>query len=499
MTGRPSSCLAKVNEIVTVEIITVFFAFSLPLTQFGTQQLVYSKLCEQTFSSNHTTVQRCIQKSTASQLAEFQQVEADTSQWSIYMNIALIVPSLFTTVFMGAYVDKYGFYLPLRLCLAGALAGFIFLSVIASTNLSHAYILVAMAVISLFGHGATIFTTTVAYVACDSETDSTRKSIRVGIVIACVVLAVSVSVTLLGLIIDHLGIQWVFYLGSTSLFLGLLDSIFRLRPPNRHKPTGNHPPSSETHTGFAKIREVCSFSLVSNYGLVLFSKRQDSKRLHLHLMTAVFVLSFCAFTGVLDVEFLYLTKENGFTNTHYGIFMGTSGFLTFIGSTAGMYLTRKKLRLPLPVIVLIGSISSVVTYAGWSLAKSHELFWFFNTFKLFAALTPVGARSYISDCVELTEQGSIMSFVSVIESVFKLIASFVFNGIYPLTLSSWPGLVLMIAAGLCVIDLPVLVYLWYNDSKIAKQIANDVCSESNSSLLLTQNYDSDDNILSPTS
>lgn len=484
-------CLASINHRVTVEVLTFFFAFTLPVTQFGIQQLVYVKLCEQEFSSNLTTVERCIQKSTADHL-EFQGVEAETSTWSIYMNIALILPSAFTTILFGAYVDKHGFFLPIRLCIAGSLVGLIFISVVASTDLSHHFILIGMAVISVCGHGATIFTTTVAYVACDSENDSTKKSIRVGIVIACVVLSVSVSVILLGLIIDHLGIQWVFYIGSMSLLLGLLDSIFRLRPPNQHKSAGNQALSPKTQSTFARIRDVCNLEILTNYKMVLFSKRQGCRRLHLHLMTAVFVLSFCAFTGVLDVEFLYLTKENGFSNTHYGIFMGTSGLLTFLGSTAGMFVLRKKLKLSLSVIVIIGSISSIITYVGWSLSKTFISFWIFNCFKLFAALTPVGARSYISDCVEITEQGSIMSFVSVIESVFKLIASFVFNGIYPLSLSTWPGLVLMIAAVLCLIDMPVLLYLWYKDAKLDKQQTNDALSESNSSLLLSPSHDSDD-------
>lgn len=475
------SVVSRMELSVTVEVITVFFAFTLPILMYGTQHLVYSKLCQQQYSYNQTLVELCAHKSATGDI-DFRPIEAETSLWIMYFNIALILPSVFSAVIQGAYIDQHGFKLPIRLTIAGTLVGFIFISFVASTELSHHYLFIGMIAISICGHATSFFMASNAYVACDSVDNPGNKSMRMAIIASCTYLAITVSLMLQGLIIDRLGVRWIFYFGSVSLFIALMDSIFRLgSPPVLMVHATN---SSTSKPTFATILKT----MLADYWRVLVKERTDCRRLHVHLMTTVFVLSFCARIGIMDIEFLYLTKEKSFTSLEFSLFTASSGFLSFLGAIIGVYVLHTKLKLNIIYIVLIGVLASVVVDVAWSVAETAAVFWAFNLLKLLTACVPVGARSFISDCVDYAEQGAIMSFVSVIESIFKLIATVVFNGIYPVTLYTWPGLVLVIAACLCLLGIPILVFIRCHEQALKEKTAS-LDRTSDESLLLEKEED----------
>jgi len=374
----------------------------------------------------------------------------------MYINIAIVIPAIISSIFQGSYIDKFGFSLPTRLPLVGITIACGVSAIVALTDVRHELLIVGMVFMGACGHTPAFMMAANAYVVKDASGEK-NKTLRLAIVGSCLAIGISAGTAVIGPISDHLGLYWVFLIGLFSSLLALLDSVLRVRAP-RHQP-----PVPHGKHFLNKLKETLELRTMKSYIKVMTRSREHSRRLHMHLMTLVFVISFCALIGVVDVEFLYLTKEKGFTTTQASTFMSVAMLLMFFGKTLGTYVLSSKLGLNLIYITMIGSLSAIINYTGFSLANSFAALWASNVFKMFSGLNSVMTRSYVSGCVEMNEQGTIISFMSVTEAMFKLIASFVFNGLYPLTLTTWPGAMFMVAAVLCVSGLPVLGFIRWHE------------------------------------
>lgn len=478
------SPINKFNQLVTVEIITFLFCFTIPIIQFAVQELLYVKLCLQ---NENTTDSLCHDRNW---INKHKETEGKTSLWIMYINIAIVIPAIISSIFQGSYIDKFGFSLPTRLPLVGITIACGVSAIVALTDVRHELLIVGMVFMGACGHTPAFMMAANAYVVKDASGEK-NKTLRLAIVGSCLAIGISAGTAVIGPISDHLGLYWVFLIGLFSSLLALLDSVLRVRAP-RHQP-----PVPHGKHFLNKLKETLELRTMKSYIKVMTRSREHSRRLHMHLMTLVFVISFCALIGVVDVEFLYLTKEKGFTTTQASTFMSVAMLLMFFGKTLGTYVLSSKLGLNLIYITMIGSLSAIINYTGFSLANSFAALWASNVFKMFSGLNSVMTRSYVSGCVEMNEQGTIISFMSVTEAMFKLIASFVFNGLYPLTLTTWPGAMFMVAAVLCVSGLPVLGFIrWHELRTGAKYVImnedGQVMVDDNSNSKSASNSKSDD-------
>ncbi|VDM85033.1 unnamed protein product [Strongylus vulgaris] len=67
-----------------------------------------------------------------------------------------------------------------------------------------------------------------------------------------------------------------------------------------------------------------------------------------------------------------------------------------------------------------------------------------------------GFRSFISSLIQINEQGKMFSLIALLEGITGLLASAIYNNLYPKTLSFFPGFFYLLSAALLVIPLIIL-------------------------------------------
>ena len=436
------SWMRKVSSVVTVEVYTICYCLTLSFYLVGTPAVIYTKLCYR-LTTNKTL---CNDPYQAKHLAHSHpEIESETSLWIMYLNIAQIIPMIFTSMVFGSYIDSRGFTLPLRLSLVGAIISSAWTAVCAHMlPWHHGFLFFTAVVMGVTGGIGGALLTGHAYVIRDS-TEATR-GVRIAVLHSALAVAFMMGTFTSGLVIDRLGLDWLFIFSAMVGVIGILDVVFRLREPR----------ITTTQQEFISL-----WKRVKEYAGCITRIRPDSKRLYMHLMMLAFVLSFCAMMGVIDVEYLYLTKEKGMTNEQLGIYMGTGFAITVLGNVLGTYVLNNKIRFRMLSVAIIGLIFSGACYATLAFAHTITVLWISNAFRFLAFLTSIGAKTFISRCVEMTEQGTLMSFMAVIESIFKLFASLIFNSVYAVSISFWPGLALALCALLNVLAIPITVFVLY--------------------------------------
>lgn len=165
------------------------------------------------------------------------EVEAEAARWLIYMNLAAVVPALFSTVFLGGFSNRVGRKLVLLLPLVGGALRLLFFITVFTLRLSLAYLVVSSFVDGLFGMSCSMLMACFSY-ASDITTHQ-QRSIRLVLLQMFSGLALITSNLVTGFVIHSLGHVWmfVFLLGILAIafcyIVFFLQESFVPTPPSR--------------------------------------------------------------------------------------------------------------------------------------------------------------------------------------------------------------------------------------------------------------------------
>ena len=274
---------------ISVEPVLFGYMFCLFLTYPVEQQLIYHKLCSQSF--NQTYCETLYNSRDKKYKSDQNLIQEQTAQWGIYMDIAKTLPAVLSTMFYGAWSDRIGRKTVMILPIVGDFIGAI-CNILNSYyfNASISYLLIGAITSSAFGNFAAMLLATFSYIADISSKDS--RTVRVTILESMIYLGSVVSNISGGWLLQKAGFVPVFGLNCTIYFLLMIYWFFL--------PESYVPLLKETKS---KLKDLFNKSRIQETFRIFIVKRNEKFRVTILLLIGCFcVLELCK---SLDLVFIF--------------------------------------------------------------------------------------------------------------------------------------------------------------------------------------------------
>ncbi|XP_055751798.1 proton-coupled folate transporter [Salvelinus fontinalis] len=427
---------------VSVEPVLFLSMFSLSLQWPLSTQYLWDRISEDV-GYNGTKGGGCANTSGSPDPLQ-KEVETLTAHWNLYINLGGFAVGLFVVTLLGSWSDQGGRRLVLILPSLGlALQAGVYLLVM-YLKLPVAWFLLGRLLSGLSGDFNTILAGCFAYVADTSDRGS--RTFRVAVLEACLGLA--------GMLASIIGGQWrraqgyinPFWLVlATNLAAALYAYLFvpeSVTPDPSAKlfTTRHHRAVYRLYSALGDPTEVGSYTKWRRYKLWLYI--------------------FCFFL-VVTVHFgsreLYVLYELS-SPLCWGpglIGWGSAAQnLAYLSSLLGLRTLQRCLEDSW--VSLVGLASNMTGLVVISLANTTELmFTGYGLCFLYMAATPV-LRAKLSKLVGPEEQGALFASVACVEGLCSLVASSLFNSLYPATLHIMKGFPFLFGALLLLIPTGII-------------------------------------------
>ncbi|XP_035666144.1 solute carrier family 46 member 3-like isoform X1 [Branchiostoma floridae] len=440
------SVFAWLRKYLTVEPVMLLYMTGAFLQFPIQQQLVYQKVCVQTY--NDTVL--CSNISAHETEEKF--VETVASGYLLYLNVANVIPSVLVLFFLGSWTDKFGRKAAMVLPSIGAM--------ISASNLiiqsyfvyaAVPYLFIGSIVAGLTGGYACVLMSTYTYIT--DVTDDTMRTWRIGIVEAMTGLGATIGSALGGVMVDQLGFMWVFILYLILNIILIAYVVLWLRETVQKKPEN----IQDQPTG--KVNGLLNIENVKMWGRVICKPREKRGRLHIVLLLCAFFISIIIFMGWSDIGFLFVKYQLGsqWSSTMYGTFLAVSGILAFLGLS--LFLPLLSRFLGDTKLGQVGMLSRAASNIMVAFTTTVWMLFLGPVIGLFSGFGAASLRSLLSKEVEPTEKGALFSVVASVEVLSQLLASVLFNNLYPATLSFFPGFCFVLMGGVMIIPMSILQWL----------------------------------------
>ncbi|KAM6973260.1 LOW QUALITY PROTEIN: proton-coupled folate transporter [Aplochiton taeniatus] len=445
------SCIQRLRTVVTVEPVIFLYMSALFMFTQAFQELVITKVCWERFGSSSPV---CVNPGEHKTEDE----ESRSSLVLLLYTAVLSVISIPPAMLLGSWSDQAGrrrlvLILPCVLSLAG---GALVIVMSVEPSLGPFWVLGTAGISGMSGGTSSLFLSSFSYLAdvTLSSTGASRTS-RMAVAESMIFVGGTVGFLLGGLLMHRFGLLATFVayccchaLSIVYILVWLRDSappcpstapVPALRPCSQGDPDVMPAPSESTVLSHAKR----SFRVV-------FRKRAGQERRKLHLLILCTFFNQLVAVGETGVSLLFLTYEpRAFTTELYGLF-----------NAARMLLLGLSLLVLFPLLLrcvgeqMLAKLSALFRMAGClTMAFSS------NTWMVFlvavvgapAGINQAVVKSLSSAIVQPDEQGAMFSFCASVEALCIALGGLIFNGLYPLTLASFPGMPYIVMATLSLV------------------------------------------------
>ncbi|WKY06235.1 hypothetical protein Q1695_006436 [Nippostrongylus brasiliensis] len=412
------------------------------------QNLMYEKICLARYDQD---IDLC---SNVSAYYDDVAIQTEANQFYFLSSLILTLPSLFTTLVLGAVSDIWSIKVPLLVPFVGVImATTNYIIQAAYMSLSVYQLLISDAVFAVCGGYVSIISTTLSYGV--KTTATARRSIRIAGVEGAIGLGGTIGYALSGTIREALGYSYTFLL----MLLLQVIAFFYILVFARDADTSGA--GYETRTTSLELRPIWqSVRAVTGYRSLLTSQRRFRHILLLNLLA--FGVELLIFAGLMDIQYSYLRFKLGWGDKQYGWFSG----LQFGITTAAVMIVYPSMYIrgfTDGVLGCIGLISKIISLIMLAFVANAAMAYSVIIFTALNRFVSTAFRSFISSLIEVNEQGKMFSLVALLEGITGLLASAIFNNLYPKTLSFFPGLFYVASA--VALLFPVII-LGVSDRKV---------------------------------
>ncbi|XP_041353727.1 proton-coupled folate transporter-like [Gigantopelta aegis] len=440
------------TSLITIEPVLFLYMVASYLNFPILQALMYEKVCTDKYNSSF-----CHQLKNATfqdeHKTEDTYLQSETSFWILKSNIALMIPSCFTVLFFtGTWGDKVGRKLPIILPIIGCLVytvGNLISSVYMTISIN--CLMIGIVVNGLCGGYIGVLMAVYSYVT-HVATDQ-NKTIRVAILEAMTSLAGTLGVFVSGIMLEKTSYVFVFSFNCIVLFIALLYSVLWVEDISADNP-------GRGDKGI--FRYWFRDSLVETWNCVR-TPRSEKKVLYVSLMMITMVILMAGTSGEMDILYLYTKRAPlSWTQTTYGYYKGLENFSRSLLLLTLLPILKKKMSMRDTTVSLGGMISKTIAFIVIGVASKTWMVFIVVLLSMFQGFPSSGVRSLMSGMVEKNEQGRLFSILAVAENIAALLASLMFNELYPATLHIMPGFCFLLAAGITVIGFCIVLYLHFD-------------------------------------
>ncbi|XP_034995835.2 proton-coupled folate transporter [Zootoca vivipara] len=375
-----------------------------------------------------------------------EELETLVAHWNLYLNLSGFLVGLFSVTLLGPWSDSRGRRPALVLPSLGmALQAAIFLAVM-SLRLPVAWLLLGRILAGLSGDYNLILAASFAYAA--DVSDRRGRTFRVAILEACLGLA--------GMGASIVGGQWrhaqgyvaPFWLALSASLAAALYAAVCLR-------------ESVEQPG----RPAGLFTL-QHYASVLRLYVPGARGWEWHkllLYSLAFFLVVTVHFGASDLLVLYELSTPLCWGSELIGYGSAAHYLAYLASLLGLRLLQTCLEDGW--VAEVGLLSNVLGLGTIALASTTPLmFTGYGLLFLSMTVTPV-IRSKLSRLVDKKEQGALFAAVACVEGLCSLVATGVFNSLYPASLSFMKGFPFLFGAVILLVPAAIIGWIEIQDSK----------------------------------
>ncbi|XP_059375527.1 proton-coupled folate transporter [Carassius carassius] len=414
----------KVRRVVTVEPVIFLYMTSTFILTPAYQQMIITKVCLQLLKN--ATI--C---SNPEHHKGDEEVQATASYILLLFNVTLSLVSIPPAIMLGSWSDRAGrrwvMALPSVLSL---LSGGLLLAVDLLENISVYWTLMAAALTGLTGGHVSIFLSSFSYLADLTMGSSSSRTLRMAVAESMIFVGGSVGFLLGGFLEQEFGLKAAFgaYIGCHVLVV--LYIVLWLRDPTMGRNTCIAP--YEENTVEQGSHSDKSWLFVLKYAKLsfkaVFKRRSEQERLKL------LFLILCTF-----INNLVAVVWQGF-----GLLVL---FPVLMRCMKDMTLAK------------LSALFRIASYVILALSNNTWMVFLVAVVGAPSGISQAVIRSLSSAIVGHDEQGAMFSFSASVEATCILIAATIFNGLYPLTLPTFPGMPFIIMAVFTLIVLILLQWI----------------------------------------
>ncbi|XP_069801830.1 proton-coupled folate transporter [Dendropsophus ebraccatus] len=415
---------------MTVEPVLFLAMFSMALQGPLTTQYLWERLSAD-IGYNGTKSEGCTNSTNTME----KEVESLTSHWSLYLNLSGLLVGLFSVMMLGPWSDHVGRRPVLMIPFIGLTLQVVVYLVVMYQKLHVGYLLLGRIVSGITGDFNLILAGCFAYIA--DITDRPSRTFRVAILEACLGIA--------GMIASIIGGHWRKVQGFINPFwLAFAVNVF-----------------TALYVYFCvresvKDRKPSKLFTVRHYQSIfhLFTAPgENGRRSKLCLYCLALLLVVTVHMGAKDLMVIYELSFPLCWDSDLIGYGSAAEHLTYLSSLAGLRLFQ--LCLADSWVAEMGFLSNISGLVVFSLAVTTPVMFTGYGLRFFSMATTPIIRSKLSKLVEENEQGALFSVVACVEGVSFILATSIFNSLYPATLYFMKGftflfgaIVLLIPAGI---------------------------------------------------
>ncbi|XP_071500140.1 proton-coupled folate transporter-like [Diadema antillarum] len=468
--------MERLRRVITVEPVLFFFMLGSFLQYLALQQLLYEKVC--LFEINDTYVCQHLPAFKDEEII----VQKSTSYWLIILNVALAVPAIFSTIMLGSWSDRVGRRAPMILpCIGSVVNGVCLLFSALYMDLTIGIMILGSVLMGLLGAYPTLTSAVFSYLGDITQERSRTK--RFGFLEAMTFGGSFIGVLTCGIVIDHLGFVAVFIYYIVCNILATLYIVLWLKESSElvkdDATRGSSMKDEVLHSGgtmdgVPQVQEdgtrscgdscmqLCRLRNLAEAFKTVARERPNTQRMQLILLISCLFIFQVIGTGENDTTVLYLKKEPlNFTSSQISYYSGTKSGL----QTLTLFTLMPCLHwLSVPdCFIAVGALCFRMSgYVVFGLART---LWqvFIVTFLLAPSGLPAATtRAMMSKIVSPAEQGSLFALTAALETVTGVVATIVFNALYPATLHIvGGGFVFILMGTILLIPACLLMVIWY--------------------------------------
>ncbi|XP_055957275.1 proton-coupled folate transporter [Patella vulgata] len=427
---------------VTVEPIMFLYMMCLYIAFPALQALIYSKVCVHQY--NTTFCQNL--KNNSANMSEYQDeedlVQSETSHLILMTNASRLVPSCIVVLFfLSPLVDHVSRKAAILITAGFGIAenvAYLLNSVYVDIDAS--YLLIG----SISGGCGGSFTAMVMTIYSYTSNISTDedKTVRIALVEAMIFLAGTIGIFCSGLMVDRLGFVFTFSFTTGLLVVLILYVLIWLPDVKPDKP-------SDDDVGCTRMMA----SRVSGIFKFIRKEREEGVKVFVGSMIAIILLMMTALAGERDIMYLYVRRHPlNWSTTMYGYLSGFENVLRGITLIAVMPVFKYKFHLKDTTLIILGISSRIVGFTFYSFGYTWTMFTGCAA-SLFTGYPAAGIRSSVSQQIHKDEHGRLFGLIASVESIAAIIATLIFNYVYPASLSFYPGFCFMLLVVICVLGL----------------------------------------------
>ncbi|XP_072265346.1 proton-coupled folate transporter-like [Pyxicephalus adspersus] len=457
---------STLRSILTVEPVLFLFMTGIFLQTPAYQQMILYKVCQELYNDTECSD---IQKNKD----EYEVVQSKGSYIMLVYIAIMSLTSVLPALILGTWSDKgsrrIGMILPTAFSVA---SGGLFIAIYYFQEINVYWTFAAAALIGISGGHVAMFLSVFSYLA--DITENSQRTFRMGIAESMIFIGGTAGFLLGGTLLQHSTFTVVFVVYCGCNLLATLYILFWLKESKSSQYSRLY---EEYHGGDADgKRQVLQKRSIIKYIKGSFEtvckKREDHNRMKFHLiLICVFLINLCN-VGEQSITLMFVSyPPRSFNNELYGWYTASKMLISGLCLLFTFHWLLKHVEET--KLARVGVIMRTVSFLLLAFSTTKWMVFLSGILHAPSGYTMAVLRSGSSKIAHPNEQGAMFSIMASVETVCLLIGAAIFNGLYPATLSTFPGMCFIIMAVFQFITFVLIQWISEIPTALPKVIINE--------------------------